>query len=381
MMSSDAMPLSAMIDRFQLEIPESVLEHQNQAFSTSGAAWQARLNQMSLEAILPWLQEERVAKVLPSVAALPSFWEVVNGAAIEWDGIRLVVIPTIAIDLRELRVPQEWVDIPSWSADYYLAVQVNPDEGWIRIWGYTTHHHLKTNGAYDPSDRTYSLDEADLIQDLNVLWVARQLCPEEPLRAEVAAIPALRLPQAENLLERLGNPAIVFPRLAVPFQLWAALLEHGGWRQRLYERRQGLTSLWSIPHWLQAGISGLAGLNGWKARTSPALQGMRSRQPGGLSRQLVISCEQYELRVIPRGNPEDRTWRFELRPLDADRLVPSGFKLRLLTEDLQAFDHNEDTAIEAIDRLYVDVMLEPREGLVWEVEPTPESYDREILTF
>ena len=379
-MSSDAMPVSAVIDRFQLEIPESALEPRNQAFSTAGTAWQARLNQISLATILPWLQEERVAKVLPSVAALPSFWEVVNGTAIEWDGIRLVVIPTIAIDLQELRVPQEWVDISSWSADYYLAVQVNPDEGWIRIWGYATHHHLKTKGAYDPSDRTYSLDEAELIQDLNVLWVARLLCPEEPLRAEVATIPALLLPQAENLLERLGNPAIVFPRLSVPFQLWAALLEHGGWRQSLYERRQGITSLWSLPQWLQAGIGGLAAQNGWKARA--AMQGMRSRvQPAGLSRQLAIAGDLYELQVNPRGNPEDRTWRFELCPLDADRLIPSGFKLRLLTEDLQAFDHNEDTAIEAIDRLYVDVMLEPGEGLVWEVEPMPEGYDREILTF
>ena len=381
MMSSDAMPVSAMIDQVQLEIPESALEPQNQAFSTAGTAWQARLNQISLAAILPWLQEERVAKVSPSVAALPSFWEVVNGTAIEWDGIRLVVIPTLAIDLQELRVPQEWVDIPSWSADYYLAVQVNPDAGWIRIWGYTTHHHLKTKGVHDLSDRTYSLDEADLIQDLNVLWVARLLCPEEPLRAEVATVPALRLPQAENLLERLGNPAIVFPRLSVPFQLWAALLEHGGWRQRLYERRQGITSLGSIPQWLQAGIAGLAAQNGWQARALPAIQGMRSRvQPAGLSRQLAIAGDLYELQVNPRGNPEDRTWRFELCPL-ADRLIPSGFKLRLLTEDLQAFDHNEDTAIEAIDRLYVDVMLEPGEGLVWEVEPMPEGYDREILTF
>ena len=381
MMSSDAMPVSAMTDRFQLEIPESALEQQNQAFSTAGTAWQARLNQISLATILPWLQEERVAKVLPSVAALPSFWEVVNGTAIEWDGIRLVVIPAIAIDRQELRVPQEWVDIPSWSADYYLAVQVNPDAGWIRIWGYTTHHHLKTKGAYDPSDRTYSLDEADLIQDLNVLWVARLLCPEEPLRAEVATVPALLLPQAENLLERLGNPAIVFPRLSVPFQLWAALLEHGGWRQRLYERRQGITSLWSLPQWLQAGISDFAGQLGWKSYTLPAGQGMRSRgQPVRLSRQLVISGSLYELQVSSIGDAEDRTWRFELYPL-GNRLIPAGFKLRLLTEDLQEFDHNEDTAIEAIDRLYVDVMLEPGEGLVWEVEPMPESYDREILTF
>jgi hypothetical protein len=316
------------------------------------------------------------------VTVLPSFWEIVNGTAIDCDGRRFVLIPTTAIDLRELRVPQEWVDIPSWSADYYLAVQVNPHAGWISICGYATHHQLKVSGTYHESDRTYSLDEDDLIQDLNVLWIAHQLCPEEPLRSEIAPIPALPRPQMENLLERLSTPTMVFPRLAVPFQLWAALLEHGGWRQRLYQRRQGLLDRGSVPQWLQTGISGLVG-QGWNVRALPAAQGMRNRaEPtNGLSRQLVIAGNRYELQVFPRGNPEDRIWRFELRLLDGDRQIPAGFTLRLLTEDLQPFEHNEDRTIEAVDRLYVDVVLESGEGLVWEIEPLPEDYDREILNF
>ena len=268
MMSSGAMPFSLMTDRLYLEIPEFVQE-QNQAFSTPGRVWQAHLNRMSLEAVLPWLQEERATKVWPSVAGLPSFWEVTNGTAIECGDIRLVLIPTTEIDLSELRVPQEWVDIPSWHADYYLAVQVNPDAGWVSIWGYATHHQLKTKGTYDESDRTYSLDESELIQDLNVLWIAQQLCLEEPLRSEIPPISALLLPQIENLLERLGNPAVTFPRLAVPFQLWAGLLEHGGWRQRFYERRQGLLNLTSVPRWLQMGISTLAEQLGWRAIELP----------------------------------------------------------------------------------------------------------------
>ena len=386
MMPSDAISLPAISDRLYLEIPDAAQEsdaaqeRETLPFSTSGANWRAHLNRICLAAFLPWLQEEQAVQVWPSTAALPSFWEVVNGTAIACEDIRLVLIPTTEIDLRELRVPQEWVDITSWRADYYLAVQVNLDAGWVRIWGYTTHHQLKTKGAYDDGDRTYSLDEDELIQDLNVLWIARQLCPEEPLRAEVPTLPTLLLPQAENLLERLGNPAIVFPRLAVPFQLWAALLEHGGWRQRLYERRQGLSAAGSVAQWLQAGLSGLAEL-GWQRVL--AAQGMRGHpEPGeGLSRQLDIAGHLYVLQVSPRGNLEDRIWRFELCSLDTDRLVPVGFKLRLLTEDLQPFEHNEDIAIEAVDLLYVDVILELGEGLVWEIEPTPEGYDREILTF
>ncbi len=61
-------------------------------------------------------------------------------------------------------------------ANYYLAVQVNPDDGWMKVFGYTTHQHLKKIGVYDPSDhRTYSLEVEDLIPDLNVLWITHQL--------------------------------------------------------------------------------------------------------------------------------------------------------------------------------------------------------------
>ena len=62
-------------------------------------------------------------------------------------------------------------------------------------------------------------------------------------------------------------------------------------------------------------------------------------------------------------------------------LIPAGFKLRLLTEDLLPFEGNEDSANTEVEQLYVEVTLEPGEGIVWEVEPIPEAYDREILRF
>lgn len=61
--------------------------------------------------------------------------------------------------------------------------------------------------------------------------------------------------------------------------------------------------------------------------------------------------------------------------------IPGGFKLRLLTEDLQPFPNNEDVATTAVELLFVDVALQPGEGIVWEIEPLPENYDREILRF
>ncbi|MEH2014085.1 MAG: hypothetical protein V7K65_21900 [Nostoc sp.] len=39
--------------------------------------------------------------------------------------------------------------------------------------------------------------------------------------------------------------------------------------------------------------------------------------------------------------------------------MPRGFKLRLLTEDLQPFPNNEDIPITAVKQLYVEIALEP----------------------
>ncbi|MDZ7954125.1 DUF1822 family protein [Nostoc sp. DedQUE09] len=377
-------PFTIDSQHLYLEITQSP-EAQEQPYSTAGACQRGWVNQKCLQAFLPWLKEEiaPTARVYPNSAALPSFWEVVNGTAITFDRDRLVLIPTLAMDDDELRVPQEWVDILEWVADYYIAVQVNPDDGWMKVFGYTTHQILKTKGVYDPGDRTYSLESEDLIPDINVLWVTRQLDRSEALRAEIAPLDPIAKIQAENLLERLGDRDVKFPRLAVPFSLWGALLTHSGWRKKLYELRQGLLIQQSIPQWLQTGVANLAQQWGWEKREFVVVPaGMRSAEPVlGLSRQIIIAEQTYELRIFPKSASEDYVWRFELRSTTLDGQIPAGFKLRLLTEDLQAFENNEDTAITPVDMLYLEVILEPGEGLVWEIEPTPEDYDREILRF
>lgn len=372
------------LDQLYLEIFDPV--HPSAAYSTSGARWRATLNQLALDAFLPWLREEYAPHARPwlNSATLPTVWEFVNGTVIAVDTVRMVLIPSDAIDTDELRVPQEWLDLPTWAADYYVAVQVNPDDGWMRVWGYTTHHRLKTQGNYDPSDRAYTLPEDSLFHDINTLWLARELCPNEALRAEVPALPSLPASQAANLIERLSDPTIAFPRQAIPFPLWGAVLEHGGWRKQLYQRRQGMPEQWSITQWLQSGISMLAEQVGWaQAELQPAIA-FRSLPTTVLTRQLTIAANSYQLSIAPlpeHTTPEASAWRFELRSSDPAGRIPPGFMLRLLTEDLQPFEHNQDQAIEPVEALAVEVLVAPNEGLVWEVEPTPEGCDREILTF
>lgn len=369
-----------------LEIPPT-RQNQDSVYTHPISRYQGYINELCLSAVLTWLQEDFTpqAKVWPSTTALPSFWELVNGTAVNLDGTRFILVPSEIIDLDELRVPQEWVDLPNWAGDYYLAVQVEPEEGYVRVWGYCTHAQIKNKGNYDPGDRTYALDAAE-ITDITVLAVARELCATEPTRSPILEIPILPSTQAQNLITRLANPEILTPRLAIPFELWGGLMVNGGWRQSLYQQRLGLPEQWSVLQWLQSGVSQIAETVGWgRLNLQLSAAGARSveqSQPQTiLSRRLAIAGQTYELAIIPQGEPQETIWRFELRNATLGAAIPGGFKLRLLTEDEKPFPNNEDIATTAVEQLFVEVALDPGEGIVWEIEPLPDNYDREILKF
>lgn len=376
----------ALFDATYLEIDPD-LQAQAWQQNDGPSRWQAYLNQLCLETVIPWLREDHDLRATPALQppSLQSIWAVVTGTPIQVGAQKIVLIPTETIDLDELRVPQEWVDIPNWIADYYVAAQVNPDEGWVRIGGFTKHLQLKEQGTYDWCDRTYTLNDMDLTSDLNVLWLTQQFNPQEITQAAVNPLPALSKTQADQLIQRLGNSDLVTPRLAIPFEAWGSLMAHGGWRQRLAAQRRGITEQPSVGQWLQTGMTNLAQQIGWQAITlQPQLSAARGDQPStptaAISRQLQIEGQPYELNIYA-VEAESAIWRFELHPVTPGARIPAGFVLRLRTEELEAFEGNEDQASEPVDRLYIDVALASGEALVWAIEPQPEQYDQEILRF
>ncbi|MBD3885418.1 DUF1822 family protein [Phormidium tenue FACHB-886] len=221
-----------------LEITQEIhTESWQQSQTLQGNRWQAYLNQVCLQTVLDWLQEKYGSEVrVGDPAGVPPLWEIVNGSVLVLGEIRLVLVPTEAIDHLEFRVPQEWIDIPSWVGDYYLAIEVDTDERSLNLWGYTTHQALKTTASYDPIDRTYCLEGSQLFADLNGLWVLYQLATE-PTRAPISSLPPLTAAQAERLIEQLAPPTLILPRLELPFPEWGALLEQD-WRQQLCQARQ-----------------------------------------------------------------------------------------------------------------------------------------------
>ncbi len=210
------------------------------------ARYNALLNHICWSHLTIWLEEwmqdesNSAISVWPSVESLPSIWEVVNGTAIQVGQTRLVLVPS-DLNSEELRVPQEWVDIPGWTADYYIAVQVNldsdEDESWIEISGFATHRQLKNQGIYNSDDRTYSLQVDQLTEDLTLLLVTLGLDFQE----ETPSLTTLSEAEARDLLVTLGNPSIYSPRLIldIPFSQWAAIVGTEQWRQQLYNQRLG----------------------------------------------------------------------------------------------------------------------------------------------
>lgn len=211
---------------------------QEQPYSNASARWRAFINHLCLDIVGKWLQDYLDAtstlQAWPHLSELPQVWELVNGTAVSIDKTKFILIPSDESNLKEFQVPREWVDIPSWAGHYYLAVQLNLEENWLRVWGYTTHQTLR-QGQYDLRDRTYAIDREELVEDLTAMFVTKDLYPAQ--RPTVESQPPLSEAQAEILLEKLGQPTPYSPRLESPFSQWATLLENAEWRRDLCRRR------------------------------------------------------------------------------------------------------------------------------------------------
>ncbi|NER37526.1 MAG: DUF1822 family protein [Oscillatoria sp. SIO1A7] len=202
----------------------------------NNAGWTAYINRLCLDVVISWLRQFTVEEPRPDLLIC---WEFLNGAAIDCGATRVVLVP-YQIPQNEPFIPQEWVDIPIFAADYYLVCGVDLDEegGWVHLKGYVSHWQLKNYGGYDSERRGYytNLKELKTEEELLMLLAAVRLGPRSP-RAEISPLLALNRQRAEVLLNQLSNTDIIAPWLEISFAEWAALLANDRWRRRLYELR------------------------------------------------------------------------------------------------------------------------------------------------
>jgi Protein of unknown function (DUF1822) len=293
-------PDQLLLEISQDEEKKAWQQSQRDRLSNAAACRNAYLNRLCLNSFLSYLDEAEISEkpaILPSLESLPSIWETVNGTALQIGQMRLILIPSEQSCLSEFRVPREWVDIPHWAGNYYLAVEVNLESGWLQVWGYATYEQLR-QGTCDRSDETYSIEAEELIEDISILWVAKELYPSQ--KPQVKPLNSLNHSQASTLVELLGKPTPYSPRLEVPFAQWMALIANDMYRQKLYQRRLEAvvateashhTSI-NLAHWFgsvfEAGWQSLEGLlNDYSGNLAYE---MRFRQGSNLReiRQVVV---------------------------------------------------------------------------------------------
>lgn len=244
-------PIFAEPTEWWLDIPphlQTECWQVSQQYASPSRRHSVYLNYLCLQVFLPWFQQEYAPDVTvwPDANDLFSIWEMVNGSHLTFATQHIVLLPTDTLDSDGIDVPQEWVDLPNWAANYYLALQLDLDEHWIRIWGYTTHHTLKQQGTYDKMDRMYTLKAHQLTCDLNAFWIICQFCPDAQTQADIAALPTLSNTQMQQAIHQLSRTDIAFPRLATSFQQWGAIIAHHIGRQQLYQQRLQSQRLQSI---------------------------------------------------------------------------------------------------------------------------------------
>lgn len=327
-----------------LEITDAdlrIAEPSPQIYSNRTGLNYARLNKLCLHKFGAWLTASAI-DYTPSFpdAEMYSFWDVVNGCAIEIGKTRLILIPTDTLDRDEIRVPQEWVDLPNLHGDYYLAVQIDLDAKQMNIWGFTSHRTLKQQGEYSHSDRTYSLPSERLVVDLDILWMAQELNLHEVVATP--ELPDLSLDRALELIKQLSTPSLYSPRTKVEFSQWGSILNNPNLRTQLYQTRlqQAVLALtpaptFSLSHWLQAQFSN-ATASGWGNYYQPAIV----KSSGTVDRSKLINL-QLELQrhsvvllvgIVAQPDGEVRVL-VQIHPGSGERIIPPQLQLSYLDEN------------------------------------------------
>jgi hypothetical protein len=181
------------------------------------------LNQLCMVAIKKWLGEVfdlKIESVFPCTFGgkdnLEFISKLVNGFALQLGKTRLVFIPSQSIDLTEIEIPQEWVDLPNWAADYYIPIQVDVEAKYLHLWTFISHYNLKNSGEFDRVFRNYEIPDGAETKNLDVLFTA----------CELHALGELTPKRAKNeLIDQLRQHRSAFsPRLELLFGSWGAIL-------------------------------------------------------------------------------------------------------------------------------------------------------------
>lgn len=197
------------------------------------------INSIALDTVTSWLKnclaENDDSVIIPESEMLESYWSVVSGTPVSVDNLKLVIIPNDTIDISGISIAREWLEIPHWTPDYFLAVQVNLEEKWVLLWGYIHSNTVKQKGNLNQSYQYYTVSSDLMSFDLELLGVTQQfinlpqynLTPIKPISESLQ----------NECIDRLSQPSPFSPRLELPFETWSRLISFPNWCKKLHKQR------------------------------------------------------------------------------------------------------------------------------------------------
>lgn len=228
-------------------------------------------NSLCLDAVKNWLEanitEEDEEIVIPDIDYLEASWSAVTGTAIALDSMKIAVIPQDTSDIAGISIPREWVDIPQWTPDYYIAAQVDLERKTIWLWGYAHSSTVRKEGNLDRTHQHYNLPLEKMSIDLELFGITHQLLQSPQPNTQDSSTP--RKIDKQEALKKLSEPSPFSPRLNLPFEDWSALIGDRQWCQELYKQRcpkarsQSSSSVTKLLHWLKSEVSSTID-SGWK---------------------------------------------------------------------------------------------------------------------
>jgi hypothetical protein len=350
----------------------------NFKYQDASSRWRAFLNALCVETIVHYFQNDSTfqnteIKTYPDADEFPYLWQLINGIAITLNQTRLIIIPSEDIETDELRVDQEWVDLPEWVGNYYLASHIDVENCFLRISGFITYEQLSKEGHYDPFDKTYSLEISALTEDLSALWVTWELSPDQA--PQVNSLPQISTTELAHFIHSIEYQRANILRLAMPFEHWGNLFINPNWRCLLYsypEKKQELEHLLAaapkqpkiihVTQWFQqvfeAGWQSLEELidaqsthqlaYGFRRSHTPekdVVQGIKFLDLGTDSKNQVALM----VKIIPKSEGKLGV-RIQLQSINEERYLPPQIKLGLLSrfdqmlQEVQA--RNNDSMIQ-----------------------------------
>lgn len=171
----------------------------------------------------------------------------VDGFVLSIAGIRVVFIPSEDLDNSSFELPQEWIDLSNWVADYYVPIQINADDQYLHLWGFVTHRQVKEAGVFDRLFRTYTINSQDLNDDLDDLWLRCELQnSSETVESSTITLPNPQLSAqvAQDIINLFTQHKSIFsPRLEFSFEQWSGILNQPKWLEKYLNSLDSSTPL------------------------------------------------------------------------------------------------------------------------------------------